>query len=195
MNQITKNVSVLAVVLTMSTAFFATGALAQGKSLRFVGNGKITINNTSSLSVALNKGQNITVNIDSATTKLLRRFGGKADISELQSGDTVRIIGTWTDASHTAVNARIVQDMSIQKKNGTFAGIVQSLTSGGFVLESKARGEQTVTISSGTILRSRKGTTITQDQIVVGNRVTLTGLWDRNAHTITEVSRIRDLSF
>ncbi len=151
---------------------------------------KITANNSNSLTVALSNGKSIKV--DLAGAKLLRKFNGKATIDEMQVGDTVKITGTWTDATHAELLATYVKDISIQKSHFNFIGTVSSLTNNGFVM--KARGSQTVTILNTTLLRNKANQAITQSQIVVGNKVTVKGLWNSHLKTITETSLVKDLS-
>lgn len=140
-----------------------------------------------------NSGKTFTLLTDSHT-QLRRRFWGKATLSEMQIGDTLNVIGRWTDDSHTTVSARLIRDISIQKRFGAFFGTVKSLTGTGWVMSTLRRGDQTVTVSGSTKFVNRKGQTISQADIQVGHRVRVKGLWDRNAHTITEVTHVKDFS-
>jgi len=154
--------------------------------------GKITAKGTNSLTVEKD-GKTYTVNIDDKT-QLRRRFWGKATLTEMQVGDTVNVFGKWTDDTHTTILARLVRDVSIQRRFGIFIGTVQSLLSNGFTLQTVHRGIQTVTVSSSTKFVNRREEAITQGDVTVGHRVRVRGLWDKAASTITEVSKVKDFS-
>lgn len=137
-------------------------------------------------------GKTYTILIDDKT-QLRRRFWGKATLSEFQIGDTLNVIGQWTDDSHTTIKARLIRDISIQKKRGVFFGEVTSLTGSGWVMSTK-RGTETVTVDSSTKFVNREGDTITKGDIKVGHRVRVKGLWDSKLNTITEVTQVKDFS-
>lgn len=138
-------------------------------------------------------GKTYTVNTDN-TTQLRRRFWGKATLDEMQVGDSVNVHGKWSDEAKTTIAAKLIRDVSIQKRFGVFFGTVQSLTSGGWVMTTVGRGNQTVTVSSSTKFVDRAGRSITQNDIAVGHKVRAKGLWDRANNTITEVSHVKDFS-
>lgn len=140
-------------------------------------------------------GKSYTVNID-GNTKLERRFWGKATILEMSVGDTVNVAGLWSDDAHTIITAKLVRDLSIQKRFGIFFGEVKSLLSSGWVMTtiSDKRTDQTVTVDSNTKFTNRKGETITKADVVVGQKVRVRGLWNRNDNTVTEVTEVKDFS-
>ena len=138
-------------------------------------------------------GKTYTVLTD-GNTKERRRFWGSGSISEMQTGDTVNVYGTWTDSMNTTIQAKLVRDVSIQKYNGVFFGTVQTLNSSGWTMTTVERGNQTVTVSSTTKFKDRKGGTLTQSSVAVGHKIRVRGLWDRNANTVTEVTEVRDYS-
>lgn len=142
--------------------------------------------------VVTREGKDYTVNVD-ANTQLRRRFWGKATLAEMSVGDTLNVIGQWTDDTHTAINAKLVRDASIQKRFGVFVGTVQTLLTSGWTMLT-GRGTETVTVTSTTKFVNRTGGTISQSDIKVGDKVRVRGLWDRNANTITEVTVVKDYS-
>lgn len=154
-------------------------------------NVKITAVLTASITVD-NGGTSVVVNITDKT-QLRRKFWGKSVISEFSVGDTVNIVGKWTDDTKTVVNAVTIRNESIQKRNGVFFGEVKSLSSGGFVMTTIHRVDETVTIGTAKIT-DRKGGTLTGSDIKVGDRVRVRGMWDSNAKTITEVKEVKDFS-
>lgn len=135
-------------------------------------------------------GKDYSVSVD-ASTQLRRHFWGKATLSEMSVSDTLNVIGQWADDGHTAINATLIRDASVQKRLGVFMGTVQSLTGSGWTMQT-GRGIETVTISSSTKLVNRKEQIITQTQVKVNDKVRVRGLWDNKLNTITEVSNVKD---
>lgn len=173
-----------------------TGEMKQflGFGRAAIGSGKITAKTDTSLTVEKD-GKSYTVNMDSKT-QLRRRFWGKAELSEFSIGNIVNVIGLWTDDTHTVINAKLVRNVSIQKRFGVFFGEVKSLLSGGWVMSTKSenRADQTVTISSNTKFENRRGETVTQADVKVGHKVRVRGLWDRTLNTVTEVTQVKDFN-
>lgn len=159
-----------------------------------IGTGTITAKTDTTLTIEKD-GKTYTVHIDSHT-KLRRRYWGKSDIAEFAVGHVVNVIGLWADEQHTAINAKLIRNISIQKRFGVFFGVVKSLTSDGWVMSTKSgkRADQTVTISASTTFVNRRGDAITQADVHVGHRVRVKGLWDRSQNTVTEVVQVKDFS-
>lgn len=159
-----------------------------------IGSGKITAKTDTSLTIEKD-GTSYVVNIDSKT-QFRRRFWGKAEFSEFQVGHVVNVIGQWTDDTHTAINAVLIRDLSIERRFGVFFGDVKSLLTNGWVMSAKSekRPDQTVTVSSETKFTNRHGETITQGEVKVGHRVRVKGLWDKALNTVTEVTQVKDFS-
>jgi len=165
-----------------------------GNGKAAIGSGTLTAKTDTTLTVEKD-GKSYTVNIDDKT-QLRRRFWGKAELSEFSVGNTINVIGRWTDDTHTAINAVLVRNISIQKRFGVFFGDVKSLVTGGWVMstQSENRRDQTVTVSSSTKFINRMGDTITQADVKVGHKVRVRGLWDRSLNTVTEVTQVKDFS-
>ena len=139
--------------------------------------------------------QSITLKI-SGKTIILRKFGGKSSLAELHVGDIVTARGTWVDETKAVLDTRVLRDLSIQKRYGTFWGKIKSINSEAktFVLETVGRGEQQVFVGSETKIVSRNQTVLTFSDLVIGHRVRVTGLWDSTLKTIEEVKTIKDWS-
>lgn len=159
-----------------------------------IGSGKLTAKTDTTLTVEKD-GKSYTVNINSKT-QLRRRFWGKATLAEMSVGDTLNIIGLWADDAKTTINARLVRDISVQKRFGVFLGEVKSLLTGGWVMSTKSdkRADQTVTVSASTKFVNRKEEAITQADVAVGHRVRVKGLWDTALNTVTEVTHVKDFN-
>jgi hypothetical protein len=156
--------------------------------------GTITAKTDTTLTVEKD-GKSYTVNLTDKT-QLRRKFWGKSTTSEFAVGNTVNVYGAWTDDTQTTMNARMIRNISIQKRFGVFFGEVKSLLSGGWVMTtvSGKRQDQTVTVSSSTKIENKKGETMTQADVQVGHRVRVKGLWDSSNNTVTEVTHVKDFS-
>lgn len=155
-------------------------------------NGTLSARNGTILTVT-NEGKTYTVLTD-GKTQLRRRFWGKATLDEMQIGDKLNVYGKWTDNTQAVIQARLIRDLSIQKRHGVFIGIVQSLTSNGWTMTTVNRGTQTVTVTGTTKFINRKQEPLTKNDIAVGHRVRVKGLWNRANNTITEVTQVKDYS-
>lgn len=166
----------------------------QGKGRAAIGTGTVTAKSLSipgTLTVTKD-GKTYTVNVD-ANTQLHRRFWGKATWDEISVGDMVNVIGQWTDDAHTAINAKLVRDTSVQKRFGVFIGTVTANGGSSLTIDTK-RGTETVTIDASTKIVNRKEEMIGKSDIKIGNKVRVRGLWDSKLNTITEVSKVKDYS-
>lgn len=162
-----------------------------GKAAKIIG-GKITSVDTSTLTVSKDE-KSYTVNI-SSNTKLRRHFWGKSELSEMSVDNIVNVCGKWTDDTQTAIDAKLIRNMSIMKRHGVFLGKVKSKADTSFVIESLNREDQTVIFASSTKFIDRKEKTITFSDIKIGDKVRVKGLWDKSLSKITEVSIIKDFS-
>ena len=157
-------------------------------------NAKITAKTDTALTVEKD-GKSYTVNLD-AKTQIRRKFWGKSELSEFSIGNVVNIIGIWTDDAHTTITARLIRNLSIQKRFGVFFGEVKSVLGNGWVMSTKSenRADQTVTVTGNTKFENRKGETIARTDVVVGHKVRVRGLWDKSQNTVTEVTQVKDFS-
>lgn len=162
------------------------------KNLRFNARIKGTIGSVgaSSMTVTGDDGKTYAVNITSET-KLLRRFGGTSGLSEFSVGNEVSVIGKFTDESQTTIDAKLIRNLSIQKRWGVFFGEVTVKNSDNFVMKTIERGDQTVYFGSETKFLSHKKETISYTDLQIGNRVRVKGMWDRSSNKITEIEEIR----
>lgn len=144
--------------------------------------------------IIVNKeSKNITLSITEKTI-ILRKFGGKSSLSELHIGDIVTARGTWVDETKAVLDTRVLRDLSIQKRHGTFWGKIKSINveAKTFALETAGRGDQQVFVDGTTKIVSRNQKVLTFTDLIVGHRVRVTGLWDSTLKTISEVKTIKD---
>jgi hypothetical protein len=153
---------------------------------------KVTAVNGSNLTVTQD-GKTYTVTTD-GNTKCVRHFWGKCSISEIAVNDELNIWGLFTDDAKTTIQAKMIRNLSQMKRFGAFIGDVTSLGNGTFVIKSKERGNQTVSISSSTKFVGRDERVLTAADIKVGDRVRVKGTWDKTNNTITEVQEVKDFS-
>lgn len=139
-------------------------------------------------------GKTYTVNILDETM-FLRKFGGKSSFTELTVGDSVKVRGTFTDEAKTIIQANYVRDISIQKRWGSFEGTVKSGSAMSWVVTTKNRGDLNVTLDAQTKVVDRLGKTITDMTLIkIDHKVILSGVWNTEGNTLTQVTRLRDKS-
>ncbi len=113
-------------------------------------------------------------------TEINRRFGGRSSVSEISVGDFISFQGAllYTSAFPIMVNAKVIKNWSVQKKNASFNGKVKSVDSvnSKFVLSSE-RAEITVMVSTTTLFKKGDGTGVFSD-VAVGGRVLAKGLYN-----------------
>lgn len=142
--------------------------------------------------LAISKDNTVYLVTTDENTQLRRRFWGKATLEEMAPGDLVNVVGRWTDNTKTAIQARLVRDLSIQKRYGIFFGTVTAVSGNTWTINLVVREPQTVTVSSTTKITDRKGNPLTT--VNVNDRVRIRGLWNMVANTITEVGQVKDYS-
>lgn len=155
-------------------------------------NAEITAISGSTLTVSFN-GKSYTVNTD-ANTHFQRHFWGKSSLSEFTVGDKVNVQGKFIDDTHTTVLARLVRNLSIQKRYGVFFGTVTVKNADNFVMSTVNRGNQTVYVIATTKFIKRNQTGMTFADLKVNDRVRVRGLWDKTLSKITEVKEVKDFS-
>ncbi len=138
-------------------------------------------------------GKTYTINV-SSNTKFRRHFWGESSFSELSVNDVVNIWGKWTDSTQTAIDARLVRNLSVQKFRGVFFGTVKSKGSNSFVMTSRYRGDQTVNFDSSTKFVNRKEQAMNFSDIQVGDKVRVKGVWDKKNGTVSKVAQVKDFS-
>jgi len=165
-----------------------------------IGTGKIVSITGTSLSATDEENSKtytiLTGKFDRCTTKFIRKFGGKSDLSEYTAGDTINVVGYFTDDTKTTIQACVIRDMSIQKRRANFVGLVKVLTPNGFVMTtlSEKRADQTVSLTDSSKLVNRKSQPIVRTDILVGHKVDVRGLWNTQNNTVTQTTEVRDLS-
>lgn len=127
-------------------------------------------------------------------TKIKRRFWGNALLSEIVVGHKVNVWGTYIDSDQTTIDARMIRDLSIQKRFGAFIGVVKSINGNVITIDTVNRGIQIITVSSSSKFVNRKEQVITQSEIKLGHKIRVKGIWDNVNNTITEVTHVKDFT-
>lgn len=138
-------------------------------------------------------GKNYTVSVVS-TTRFRRHFWGESRFFELAVNNMVNVWGRFTDDAKTTIEAKLVRNLTVQKRRGVFFGTITSKGSDTFVLDSRGRGSQTVTVSSVTKYINRRGGVIAFSDLAFGDKVRLRGVWDKSNSTISEVNEAKDFN-
>lgn len=144
-----------------------------------------TVSSVSGSNLSLNASSGTTFTVDTSNAKIFRKFGATVQISDIQNGDTVQVRGTL---SGSAITATIIRDMSLQAKNGSFSGTVSSVSTSGFILATKSRGNQTINTSASTVFK-KNGQAASLTDLTQGETVTVAGVWD-STNTNVAASRV-----
>jgi hypothetical protein len=165
---------------------------AEKKNHAKVMNAELTAINGTTLTITKD-GKTLTVTTDTKTI-FRRHYGGLASLTELSVGNMLDVLGTYTDDTKLTIAAKNIRDRSLMKFRGAFIGDVVSKTGNSFVLKSKHRGDQTVTVDAKTKYVDRKQQVITLNDVVVGHRVRVKGVWDKSNNTVTQITQVKDFS-
>jgi hypothetical protein len=162
--------------------------VAQSVTIRQVSiskKGQITALASSTIPTTLTlkvKDVSYTVQITSQT-KLIRRFGGSAQLSEFGVGDTIKVTG-YSEQSLIIV-AKKIQDVSTQKRWASFHGQISNFNTANqtFTITPTSRPTQTVTVLTGAkIIKASK--ILTFSNLQNGDWVTVSGTWDMSDNTL-----------
>lgn len=152
---------------------------------------KVTSINTPVITVTSTWGSAVfTWNVKTSdSTKYTRRYSGISTLSEVSVGDLLSVRGTLdTSTSQPTVNATWVKDWSIQT-NSTFRGTIESIDAAAKrMVISKESTRVTVQASATTEVR-RGSTNINFADLVVGESVSATGLYN-NLSTTLQATKI-----
>ncbi|RJR25529.1 hypothetical protein C4578_01310 [Candidatus Microgenomates bacterium] len=147
-------------------------------------------------------GNEITVTHESKEVKLLvtektvilKKYGGKALVSDLKVGHLVSARGTWQDSDNAVLELRILRDLSLQKRFATFWGKIKSLSEGKLVIETAKREDQAVLVKESTKIVNRAHKEIPFSELKEGHRVRVSGTWDSSLNQVEETRLIKDWS-
>lgn len=153
---------------------------------------KVTSKNGNALGVS-SDGKNYTVNVTDSTI-IVRRYYGKTTIDDIQVGHILMVLGLYTDDAQTVIDAKLIRDLSIQKRFGAFVGTVTAVSGNIITFNTVHRGEQKAVTDSSTVFVNRRGETIQLADIKVGHRIRVKGMWDNSVDTISEITHVKNYS-
>jgi len=140
-----------------------------------------------------NDGKVYQVNI-TEKTQLRRHFWGRSSLAEFSVGDEVNVIGRYNNEEKTTIDAILIRNKSIQKRWGVFFGEVLSKDGSVLIIKNVNRGELKVYVTNSTKLLNRRGETINLNDVQVGHRIRVKGVWDKLSKEIRETEEIKDFS-
>lgn len=171
----------VALIALLIMPFFGASASEnnRNRNRRVLTNALVT--NIAEFTITATKNS-VTYTIDATNAKLHRRYNARAAFSEMINGDTISV---WGTIDGTNIIAKKIQDLSIQKWKATFNGSITAIDSANnnFILQSNARGTQTVNVYDYTKFKYKKRTAKTFTDLQVGDRVVAKGIWNR-AHNL-----------
>lgn len=157
-----------------------------------IGTGKVVSKDGSTLTIVSNENTYTVLTDDK--TQFRRLYWGKSSLEEISTNDMVKVIGKWQNEERTQIKAILIRNLSIQKRHGTFFGVVKSVGGDSLVIQTVQRGEITVKVTDTTKLVSRVMDEIVFSDIEVNHRIRVKGTWDKANSTLTEVTQIKDFS-
>ena len=191
-------------IFAMAALYVTAGALAQ-TSPRDVGSTlQVHINDDGKTSVDGAKVTGISGTVISATTtvgsfvtnwkintsestSIIRRYGGTALLSEIQTNDYISFSGPLdATATEATVNASSVKDWSIQESNSSFSGRITSINSSNtsFVLTRSNTETITVVVSTSTKIKRSNANIAFSDLKVGDNVVSTSGLYNNTSKVL-----------
>ncbi|MDO8620245.1 MAG: hypothetical protein Q7R64_02760 [bacterium] len=119
------------------------------------------------------------------TTNLLRRSGGKSNLSEFSVGDFISFQGPLNlNSANLTVNAKILKNWSVQKKNASLIGKILSLGANSFVLAVEEHGQITVALAQAVSI-SKNDRDVVFSDLHSGDKVSASGVFDETSKVLT----------
>ncbi len=118
-----------------------------------------------------------------ASTSLLRKFEGHGSLTELMVGDNMQVKGKVNTNSPWTIDARMVQDNSIQTRSASFSGTISNLNGNTFTLTTKKRGALQVMVNADAKIRVGDATGSLAD-LANGMMVSASGVWNTSHSTL-----------
>jgi acyl-CoA hydrolase len=189
---LTLGVLTLSLVPVTFAAQSVSGSIS-GKGLII---GTVSTVGGSSLSLTM---KNKVVTVDVSQSAFKKREGAVAALTDIHTGDTVRVYGTWTDTTKTAIQAITVRDMSdVGNITGVHAiayGDVSTIdtTNNTFTMVTSKKAIITVDAGSSTFVR-RFGGKSSLAELTVGDHLKVFGTWSDTGKTSLKAIAIRNMS-
>ncbi len=127
-------------------------------------------------------GGNWVINL-ATDAKLVASSGIKALSADFNVGDAIKAQGKANSTSAWAIDARNVQDITLQMRNESFMGTVSAVSGNTFTLTTKKKGTLQVTANADAKFML-KGKTATVADLSNGATVTVSGVYNVKALTV-----------
>jgi hypothetical protein len=163
----------------------ATGALPASAAQKKIWMGTASSISGTDVSLAANNGSNYTV--DASRAKILRKFGTAVALSDMRTGDKLRVQGVL-ESDNATINASTIRDMSLQSHNGAFSGKIASVGANSFTINTASRGQQTINTSASTVFKL-DGQAAQFSDLAPDLNVNVKGVWDRT-NSVISASRV-----
>jgi hypothetical protein len=128
-------------------------------------------------------------------TVILRKFGGRSSLAELKVGDIVSARGNWKDEEEAVLEARVLRNLSVGKRQGSFWGTISSIGTDSFSLKAGEGRELRVFVGPSAKIVDQRNQGISFADLKAGHRVRVFGLWDLALDQVESVRSIKDWSF
>jgi len=143
-----------------------------------------TVASISGTSITVNGANSTTYTVDASMAKFRRKANTAMLITDIQTGDTVKVTGT---VSGTNITATIVQDTSMGAQNNHTTGTIAAVNGASFTVTTKANVTFTVNTTSTTVIEKFIGNskqTASLSDLAVGENMLITGAVDSANNTI-----------
>ena len=120
-----------------------------------------------------------------ASTKVVKRYGGNALVSDIRIGDYLDVDGDFfVGSDFFGLTAKSIKDWSLMEEAETFSGKIIEYNADNFMLQTPA---QNITVQPATSTRIKKGTVaISWSRLKKGDTVVLAdGVYDYAKNTLT----------
>lgn len=167
---------------------------AQIRKLKFEAraDGKLVTKNSNYLIVSVDS-KNYTIYLNS-TTALRPKYWGKVDLNDFNLGDELNIIGSFRNKNNNEINATLIRDRSNEMRWGVFLGDVTSKDKNKIVFNNKTRGDLTAFVEDDTNYVGQNGGKIRLDNIKIGDRIRVKGIFDNKTKKITNIDEVKDFA-
>ena len=118
-------------------------------------------------------------------TKVAKRYGGRARVSDIKMGDYLDVDGDFfVGSDFFGLTAKSIKDWSLQEEAGTFSGRIIEYNANNFVLQTPA---QSITVQTASSTRIKKGAVaVPWSRLKKGDTVVLAdGVYDYAKNTLT----------
>ncbi len=139
------------------------------------------------------EGKMVTVATDG--TVIIGRFDELETLADIHVGDKIRVRGTFTNDADTAVTAQVIRDLTSNHMHKTVLGTLKAVTGEKtFTFKIRHKGVVSAILANNAKLIDRRERPISLGDLKAGDTIRITGVWDPQTKTFTQVTRLKDFS-